>query len=335
MNLISSISTEYGIDPQNIAQITERLYRIDDSINQYALKKSSMNAETLTTWNEVYKIANEKKILSITPIYLTRSSMFYVNFNDSIYYLSPWITGQKVNIEKAYRCLGQVHHTTKQAQKIKRETIKQDFLNFKMNCEKSERKLLSYVEQFEQRRYMSPLELQVCTHYRDLDILFKIIQDKIYELINDDKEDVEWNICLCHGNIKLSHFLQGTRTYIINWESAIFQNATIDLLDLYNSEIKYYDSPIDEFIDHFNHYMEENKLTKDELTFLSIHLLNPLKYLNELDKYVQQTSNDSILMQSKRMEQLHRQLVFALKFVDHLQREAFSLSDDYGDEDIN
>src|SRR5690625_1944901 len=229
MNLISSISTEYGIDPQNIAQITERLYRIDDSINQYALKKSSMNAEFLTTWNEVYKIANEKKILSITPIYLTRSSMFHVIFNNNIYYLSPWITGQKVNIEKAYRCLGQVHLATKQEQKIKRESIKKDFLNFKMNCDKNERKLLSYVEQFEQRRFMSPLELQVCTHYRDLDILFKIIRDKIDELINDDQENLEWYIYLCHGNIKLSHFLQGTRTYIINWESAIYQNATIDL----------------------------------------------------------------------------------------------------------
>src|SRR5699024_8858073 len=223
-------------------QITNNVYQINDGLNYYAFKKSSLNEEQLSMWKHVYKQTYEKKLTSVLPIYLTISSNLYVPYNKQIYYLSPWINDKQINIDQIYQSLGQLHAQTKSKQLIKVDEVKEKFLHFKHTCQNYQRKLLSYVETFEQNRYMSPLELQVCTHYRDLEFALNKIKERIDQLINNEREEINWNIHLCHGSVDFSHILQKEQTFMINWEKATYQNATTDLIHLFKSEIKYYDS---------------------------------------------------------------------------------------------
>lgn len=314
MELLNSIRSNYGINPVNHKQITKNVYLIEDAQNLYSFKISTMNQNELTMWKHVLHEAHEKKLFDISPIYITKSSEFFILFNDNIAYLSPWINHQQTDIELIYQCIGQLHRKTKSNQHIKVEQVKKQFSNFKRICLSIQKNLLTYVEEFERQRYMSPIELQVCSHYRDIELVLRKIDEQIDKLIDDDdREIIHWSYSLSHGQLNFSHILQGDRTYLINWEKASYKNATVDLINLFKNEVISYDSPEEEFINFFSNYMNHNELTYEELIILSIHLLDPMQYIHLVEQYVNDMGTDSFIVLVQKLQCLHRQLLFALK----------------------
>lgn len=319
MERIKVIRTNYGIHPVHIEQVTENVYRIEDGQSQYSFKRSSLKKNRLKMWQHVLHEAYEKKLMTILPVYLTNDSNFFVTINGLIYYLSPWVNSDEINIEQMYQGLGEIHMKTKSVKSIKIEKIKKPFFDFKNICLTSQKKLLTYVEKFEQERYMSPFELQVCTQYRDIELVLKKIIEPLEHFTNNEQETIEWSNSLCHGQFAFSHVLTGKQLYMINWEKAEYGNATMDLIHLFKEEIRYYDSPVDDLLNLFPKYLQENVLSYDELMSLLIYLLNPLKYLELVEHYVNQTRTDSMIHMIRKLEYLYRQLIFGLKMTNQIE----------------
>ncbi|MFB4166620.1 hypothetical protein [Virgibacillus sp. JSM 102003] len=320
---IHKISGEYGIYPYKIERISKRLFRISDGNHYYALKQSLLNENNLDLWEYVYHQAYSQNITSILPVYLTKQSRLYVQYDQSYYYLTPWLTSNKLDhqqiINNLYNAIGEVHGKTKRTQLIEANTVVNTFNEYQKNCAELYRRQLYYVELFEKNRFMSPFELLVCTQFRMMDNVLSTLNSCIERFISEIQNDQEWNYSLCHGNLDLTHILLHNDSYIINWERANYDNAIADLSILFKYLVRNYDQSSSQLTDSFSVYTSKNILKKSELYLLAIYLLNPFPYINQIQDYIDNPSNDTMINQVKRLQYSARQMLFGLKWFEFIE----------------
>ncbi|MFD2046229.1 phosphotransferase [Ornithinibacillus salinisoli] len=324
---VRNVLQSYGVYPVEIESITNRLYKITDMNHyQYALKKSQLTQETVAFWEQVLHIANENKLPSIVPVYLTRQGNFYHELEGQLFYLTPWFeeVDDSLVTEKLYQAIGHIHHSTKKVQPISTESIISSFHRYKQELETVQSTHLSYVEQFEQKRYMSPFELLVCTQYQILEKVFFKLNWRLEQLIVELTDTESWSVSLCHGDLCSEHVIQANQILFLNWEKAYVDNAIFDLVTFYKAKVVPYDVSVDNLIDSFVTYTKENELQKSELFLLAIYLMDPAEYM-ELIQVYQENPNVSMMEQVKHLQQANRRLVFALQFSDYVESEYESL----------
>lgn len=325
MEGIDQVIAAYHIKPVTVSKISDRVYKIDDGQQQYALKKSSLTGQRLRSWERAFADAHHRQLSSILSLFLTVNNSLYSTFDQDYYYLTPWINGEESTIEQLYRSIGKIHKKTQQHQIVDHDQVIHQFSQYKQYCDESLKRLLSYVKQFESHLYMSPLELQVCTHYRDIELVFRKMNGQITRFIDEQDEVLSWHYSLCHGNLKQTHSIQGHQTYLINWEHASYQHPTTDLVKLFKNELIHYDAPAKAWIDSFKVYMEENKLQNHELSLLLIYLLDPTDYMEIIQQYHEQRSDQSLINQIKKLQIKYRQLLFGLQLLDFIDQQYLSI----------
>lgn len=331
MEIIKKVLNAYAIYTLNIEYVTDRLIRVSDGQGDYALKSSLLSKESVSNWENVYHLAFSKQVSPVLPVYLTKNGNLYVEMDQTIFYLTPWIETEQTKsssqvIDQFYKSIGTVHAKTKQSQSISTENLTSDFNTYKRFCELTQRDLLKFVEQFEQNRYMSPFELLVCTHYRDMEFALKEINRRIDQFSEEQEQEITWSYSLCHGNLNFSH----TRnSHLINWENSFFDNAVVDLALFFKQEVSFYDQPINLFMEQFSTYYNENKLSQNELYLLTIHLLNPSDYVKLIQQYVSNRSKDSMVNQVIKLQHGYRQVLFGLQWSQYVEKEyeTYSMGD--------
>lgn len=321
MDNIRKVLEAYRIQVVTVEQITENLFRVSDGQHFYALKKSKLTHDSVTNWENVYHQALAQNMSAILPVYLTKQGNLYERENDICYYITPWFSSKPIEqtqqIERMYRSIGTIHAKTTQSLAIEKGTISKNFASYQAQLLKMRDALLQHVERFEKNRYMSPVELLVCTQYRELDFIFNELNRRVDQFIDDIDNQSDWQYCLCHGQLDFSHVIFHHHTYILNWEKAHFNNAAIDLAFLYHRLVEHYDNPADHLIELFSVYTNENKLTDLELDLLSIYLLDPTDYITMIEQYANNPSYRSVIDQVKQLQRTHRQLSFAMKWTAH------------------
>lgn len=323
MEILKKVLNSYAIYPLAIEEVTERLFRVSDGQREYALKKSLLTKESLADWENVYHIAFSQNVAAILPVYLTKNGNLYMEMNQTIFYLTPWVETPDTEqysqlIGNLYKNMGTVHAKTKQTQTISTERLIREFTTYKAFCEHTMNELFAFVEQFERNRFMSPFELLICTHYRDLEFALKEITKRIDQLIDEQEEEITWNVSLCHGHLRFSHTLG---SHVINWENAYYENAVMDLAAFFKQEVSYYDRPVDALMEKFSTYNHENKLNQNELHLLIIHLLNPTNYLKIVQQYDGNPYTDTMVNRVRKLQHSHRQLLFGLQFSNYVETE--------------
>ncbi|WP_106497008.1 hypothetical protein [Lentibacillus sp. Marseille-P4043] len=318
MDNIRKVLASYRINAVTIDHITDNLLKISDSHHSYALKISKLTSETIVNWENVYHQSYKQNISSILPVYLTEQGKSHEKINDTFYYLTPWLSSNpiepKQQIERMYRSIGTIHTQTRQSLAMDSEKVINSFERYQAQLKKNRLILLQYVEKFEKNRYMSPVELLVCTQYRDLEFVFDELMNRIEQFVYDLQNQSVWYYSLCHGQLDFSHIIYDHHTHIINWEKSHFNNAAVDLAGLFHNVTKQYDDPAEHLVDMFFAYIEENKLTETELCLLSIHLLDPTKYITIVEQYIKNTTAYSEVDQIKQLQHCHRQLSYAVKW---------------------
>src|SRR5699024_2730542 len=131
------------------------------------------------------------------------------------------------------------------------QSIDQSFHTYKNQCAERHKQLLAYVEQFESNKYMSPLELLVCTQYRDLELVFRETRKRVDQCIQENNEETLWNYSLCHGSFRLAHKTNADQAYLISWKKAQYENAIQYSVEIYKYETIVYDAPAISFIKLF------------------------------------------------------------------------------------
>lgn len=282
-----------------------------------------MKQEDIAAWEHVYYIANEKNLSEIVPVYLTNDGKLYERIDNSIYYLSPWLifaprSSNENRIDRTMGILARIHETTKQSQQITKSALNKNFHTYQTFCEQLPNELYSYVLRFEQQAYMSPFELQVCTHYRDMEIALNRINGEISEFLDQSEEELTWNLSLCHGNLALDHILNN---HVINWEKGRYNHVAVDLTNYFHQLTGEYDQPDELIMKGFKAYKRKYDLEQFDMKLLSIYLLNPAAYMTTIREYVQNPKEKPLTSQVSALQKQYRKLIFALKWTDFIKEE--------------
>lgn len=324
MENLRKVLEAYHIFPAEINRVTEQLYRVKGNKQLYSVKKSGLTEKTITKWLSTYRTAQALNLLPILPVYLNQKGQLFTEEGGDYYYVTPWIESdnRSFSYETFFQSLGYVHAKTKQPQRISTENheqIRENFLVYKQRMGDTRKNLLRQVERYEQKHYMEPVELLVCTQYRDLVQVFYLLDQRLESYLEQLTETNDWRVSLCHGNLTREHVLQHDQTYVINWENAIFQHPIVDLSCFLRDSAAWYDTSTEVLIEKFKFYLEENKLGNHELNLLAIYLLDPSVYIQSIMNTEQRDTN--------RMEHVidvqreHRKLLFGIRFSQYVESE--------------
>lgn len=316
MKNIRSAVDAYNLFPNELNEVTDGLYQVNTGQHKYALKQSGISGEELSVWKDVYQLASKYDIRSILPVYLTKHSALYTKQIDLIHYLTPWITdemnGDGPAIQAIFKCIAETHAKTKKVYRVEPAPIIDRFSEYRKSCSTIHHRLLEYVERFEQNRFMSPFELQVCTHFHVLNRTLSELDRNIEQFCNIMDDKGEWNYSLCHGNLDVSHVLKENQSYLINWENALFDNATVDLSRFFNHHVRHKYHSSDKLMEYLSTYISGNPLNQQEAYLLAITTLNPLPYIKVIDAYHDDPSKDTMVFRTQELEYAFRQLNFGL-----------------------
>jgi spore coat protein YsxE len=323
---VRGILEAYRVFPVEIEKYTNNLYRIKGNNQTYALKKSILTNDSLLFWHDVYRVAQAENLQHILPVYINHKGDLFTQEGNRIYYLTPWIDSQHrtISIEKIYQTLGYIHAKTRKMHTLteqSRDQSRDSFLLYRKQMDDLRKELLRNVEQFESRHFMSPVELLVCTQYRDLLKAFYLMDKRLEQYLENQTDINEWQVSLCHGNLTGNHILQGDRIFFINWERAKYEHPIVDLSHFLKDRTLHYDNEREVLLEKFKHYMDENKLSMHELTLLSIYLLNPSNFIQAINRYVKDTAQDSMIEQVIQLQRLHRQIIFGIQFSEFIEAE--------------
>lgn len=328
---LPTIVAAYHIEPEYIKQITPLLYYIDDGDQTYALKKSKLDKESIRMWMWTYDQAYQHQLSFIPSVILTRDSQLFVMHNDYIYYMTHWIEHKDYSIHHIFRALGRLHAKTKQTTTIQVNELANRFTSYKEKCQHMFHMIIKTVEKFERELYMSPFELQVCTHFRHIERVIQTLTFTINRFLDECQTQTEWNYSLCHGNFHMSHIVASDQTYFINWEKTHFNHAILDLITFFKQSERF-SFPRQSCMSSFPVYLEENGLTPSEHLLLCIYLLDPSFYLTIIQHYNHKDNERTMIDDVMTLEQAYRQLKFGLQWVDHYEQELEALLFDEKDD---
>src|SRR5699024_12283870 len=128
MQKLDPILENYGLAHAVSYPVTEKLYRITDGENEFALKQSSFTEDTTEQWQTFLSLVEKYKIQSFLPVYLTESQAPFVIHYGNLFYLSPWVTSRRPlsyenDFQSFYQAIGKVHKKTQQSGTITTEML--------------------------------------------------------------------------------------------------------------------------------------------------------------------------------------------------------------------
>ncbi|WP_163537915.1 phosphotransferase [Gracilibacillus sp. YIM 98692] len=320
------LAKAYEIEPIEIYQVTNRVYKIQTRSQNYALKHSHLTKESIGRWLALYQYIQQQQIYGFVPVYLTNQQMPFYAEDENIYYLMPWVENHALDrpsheYASLFHSLGKLHAATIHKHDLSSIKNSQESYQeyYRNQTQIFREQLLQYVRYFEAKRFMSPFELQVCMTYRDIDFLLYQLdhwQEIHFETLG---ETADMNYSLCHGNLKLTHFVSTyDQTYLLNWEYAHFAPAIHDLV-LYFSHIgSFHDIDLPKVTEAFDVYGRYLPISDFEKSLLVMELLSPDSWLQCIHSYmdveVTTPQIDSVIM----LEREYRKLMFHYQLQEHI-----------------
>lgn len=216
--------------------------------------------------------------------------------------------GESLTLPEIFQNIGYAHNNTIQTVTIDKEKVKKDFMSYREKCVQYRERFDHYIDEFEQKRYMSPVELLVCSHYRDIDYLYHELFNRIDEFDSELSEINDWKYCRCYGHKNIKHLLIKRHLYQNSHEYFFHSNAVSDVVAMIKYHIEYFEWEDTELTEHFSIYRDVNPLEQIELYLLAIYLLDPTEYLQAVEDYATKATEHSMMENVTMLKRKHRLL---------------------------
>ncbi|KGX89203.1 hypothetical protein N784_01435 [Pontibacillus litoralis JSM 072002] len=325
-DVLKKIVSSYGLEAYEIIAQTPRLWKVVTNVGTVGVKWTQMDEEQLHKWMETYRMANEYNLASVMPVYLTNQQELFIQHRKGIFYVIPWVETPHRDtppypFDLFYTTLAELHRRTATSQVVKREDFEQRMEEEKERITNWQDSLEGHVQSFEKKRFMAPFELQVCTHFRDLLAVCRASLDWCDRFLEDIEEDKKIRQCLCHGNVKASHFIYDeNKPYLLNWERAMWNYPVFDLTSYYWNMMRYHDAPVEQLITSFSAYEETFPLMNSERSLFAMYVLNADHYLDQVNAYVDGAREIGQPFLVRKLERSYFVLKHALYVQEQLQQ---------------
>ena len=256
MNDLKNICLEYNLKINSLKYLGKVII-IDTDKGKYVYKKNNNS--------EIYKYLTSRGF-SFFPASINSSN---TNF-EIVNYIDDQNVSQEQRLNDLIHITGFLHHKTSFQKEIEVEELKkmyedmQNNANYLMNYYHD---LNNYIDNI---TFMSPSEYLLISNINLIYYLLsfvKVESENWYKEVNKT-EGIRYS--MNHGNLKLSHLIEGNNILLISWNKAHIDIPIKDLIKLYQDNYNLLD--LEDFI---KEYEKENHLNYNEKLYLLLKLSIP------------------------------------------------------------
>ncbi|WP_277678279.1 phosphotransferase [Gracilibacillus dipsosauri] len=315
----------YQIKPTKVEKVTDRVFKIHTNYRIYALKHTSLSDQQLGHWQAVHHFLDQRKVLGFLPVFFTVAGDPFVTNQQSIFYLMPWVESfphERPTDEwtSFFHALGKLHASTLQLIELDQQKQNQAEYQayFHSEMKRNSDELLQYIRLFEAKRFMSPVELQACMYYRDMEWVLEETEKWQQVYLDALEKSDKTSIVLCHGNLDPTHYIMtNNQTYFLNWEHAQMASPVHDLISFLLFNFQYHDCQINKLKEGLRIYFQYIPFGDLEKSQLALQLLSMEKYMHCLKAH-NTPNKQTVIYESIRFEKEYRKLLFSIQLSEDL-----------------
>ncbi|WP_246940915.1 spore coat protein YsxE [Bacillus pinisoli] len=289
---IQALLNEYGIKADYVED-RGSIKKVYSQHGTLAVKKTTLSPTELQQYERTLKFLHYKGYGMAVPVYRTTAGSYFVfDQQQSAYYVMPWLSANQEEERndhafKLFKQLGELHAKTSKDEQVSEEEIEKLVETEKDKWKKRKINLERYVEQCEEKTYMSPFELYFCTYYHELTRASDFASRKLDEWHEQMKEKKNYRTAFTHGKPSFQHYLYNVEGngYLINFERAKRTPAIYDLLYFFYRSCKTFPFQNDDRFQWFQAYQKQYPLREDELTLFMAQLAYPESLYKAVQEY--------------------------------------------------
>lgn len=286
----------YAVEP-NFVEEFGKVAKIYSNKGTFALKR--IDPHNGADFTRHIRTLYQKGYNRIVPIYPAVDGRYAILYDNKLYYLMPWLPNEERETyfkkhQQMFRELARLHILTSKDVKIDKEDRQEHFENTQLDIEKEQEFLDGFIEQCENKEYLSPFELMFCMYYHDIRQALIYSETKLKEWYEETKEDEKARVSIIHGKISPEHFLYDDRGYgyFTNFENAKYGSASHDLLPFLSRSLKTAPKQNEECIEWLYTYFNHNPLKYDEMLLFLSYLAHPGPAIRICEKYMKADKKD-------------------------------------------
>lgn len=307
IQLVSPILKNYSITPHFVESFG-KVKRIYSDKGVFALKKISPKHGSHFIRHIQYLY--QKGYNRIIPIFPTSDGRYAVMHQNSLYYLMPWLPNEikedsNKRHQQMFRELARLHSLSVREVTINKEEKQKHYESTIHEWEKENEFLEGFVEECENKWYMSPFELLFCLYYIEISQALRFSNTKFKDWYEKTKDDEKARVVLSHGKISTEHFIYDEKGYgyFANFEESRQGAPMHDLLPFLSRALNTYPKRSDECVDWLYTYFKYFPLKEDEMSLLQSYFAHPGKLLKTVEDYHRSSKkNERIFVQKLQKE---------------------------------
>lgn len=276
---MAPVLQNFSIKPNYIENFG-KVYRVYADQGVFALKKIS--PQQGTDFIRHIQYLYQKGYNRIVPIYPAIDGRYAVIYQNDLYYLMPWLPNEikedrSERHQQMFRELARLHTLSVRDVKVNKEEKEQIYENTLLEWEQHKEFLEGFLEECENKWYMSPFELLFCLYYRDISQSLQFAKEKFESWYEKTKEVEKARVILTHGKVSTEHFIYDDRGYgyFSNFEKSRYGPPMHDLLPFLERTLRTYPKKYDECVDWIYTYFKFFPLKEEELLLLLSYFSHP------------------------------------------------------------
>jgi spore coat protein YsxE len=324
LKTVATLLKSYGLKPTFIESFG-KIEKVYTNQGVYALKKINphQGIDFIRYVQNLYQYGYNR----IVPIYPTIDGRYGVLFEDELYYLMPWLANEeKGDYAKLFRELARLHTISAREIKVNTEERKSHYEKSIEELEREEEFLEGFIKECEKKIYMSPFELQFCTHYHTISHALSFSKRKLKEWYEETKENEKARIVIVHGNVTDDHFLYDQKGYgyFINFEKSTIGSPIHDLLPFMVRVLRGYPKQAEDLIEWLYTYFKFFPLKEEEMLLFQSYLSQPSFMIQRTEGLFREGKNRNERKAVKKLQReywLLKNIEYVVSRIDEIERQ--------------
>lgn len=288
---IKPLFRHYEIQPEYTEEISRKAIKVYADSGTYVLKRLTKNSNP--SFADSLMILNQQKYSSYVPIVKNRHQQFISHNNGEYFYIMPWLPNEPddeldARHQYLFKEVAKMHSRTEKEIKLNGQEAASHYEALTERWDETKQVYEAFVDQCEQRLYLSPFELQAVTYFIEVSRAIEFSKKKLKEWSEEMEEKKKTRIVLNHGKISAHHFLydENGTGFLTNFEQAKYAAPIDDFLLFMNRTAKTYPTQCDDCVNWFNSYQKSFPFTEGEMLLFLSYLAYPDRICRIIKSYI-------------------------------------------------
>ncbi|MGQ4665716.1 spore coat protein YsxE [Metabacillus halosaccharovorans] len=297
---------DYNLSPEYTEDLSKKAIKIYTDTGPFVLKKLSKGFNPYFV--DSLRILKDNKYSHHVPLVSNNQQQLLSYYKGDYYYLMPWLSNEQEEERDArhqylFKEVATLHKKTEKKLDISTKDVSNHYEETVKRWDQAKEMYEAFVEQCEQKIYLSPFELQAVTYYTEVSRAIDFSKKKLEEWSNLMEEEKATRVVLIHGKISAHHFLydDNGNGYITNFERSKYASPIDDFLLFMNRTATTYPIQSDDCVNWFYTYQKGYPYTAEEMSLFLSYLAYPDRICHLIKTYNKEKKKRSELDRNKQL----------------------------------